>query len=87
MPWLLALVGGGLGAAWFEEAGLVLGVLGGLLLGCYLRLADRLRKLEREVAALSSRPAVAAAGSALSDDCCCLTSTALRSAPRCSSCS
>lgn len=62
MPWLLALVGGGLGAAWFEEAGLVLGVLGGLLLGCYLRLADRLRKLEREVAALSSRPAVAAAG-------------------------
>ena len=32
-------------------------------------------------------PAVADAGRPFSDDCCCLTSTALRSAPRCSSCS
>ncbi|MEZ5445016.1 MAG: DUF2339 domain-containing protein [Gammaproteobacteria bacterium] len=61
MPWLLALVGGFLGAAWFEEAGLVLGVLGGLLLGHHLRLADRLRKLEQKVAALAGGAAVAPA--------------------------
>ncbi|MCG3201508.1 MAG: hypothetical protein NFCOHLIN_01378 [Gammaproteobacteria bacterium] len=61
MPWLLALVGGLLGAAWFEGAGLVLGLLGGLLLGGYLRLADRVRRLERKVAALTSGAAMAAA--------------------------
>jgi uncharacterized membrane protein len=61
MPWLLALVGGFLGAAWFEEPGLVLGLLGGLLLGQHLRLADRLRKLEQNVAALGGGAAIAPA--------------------------
>jgi len=61
MPWLLALVGGLLGAAWFEEPGLVLGALGGLLLGQQLRLADRLRRLEQKVAALAGRAAAAPA--------------------------
>jgi uncharacterized membrane protein len=57
MPWLLALVGAFLGAAWFDEPGLVLGILAGLLLGYYLRLADRLRKLEQQVEALAGGPA------------------------------